>query len=400
MSIFESIRMALTSIKANKMRSFLTMLGIIIGISSVIMVVSLGQGGQKSITGQFEKVGTSNVNINIDEKKAQTTDYFTLKDIEQIKLVGENIKYVTPSNSARGDIFTDIDTKTAVVSGGSPDSAYINNVEIVYGRYYNEREYEGATNVALIDENTAMTLFGFKDATGQSATLDIGGVKTKITMIGIVKSSGFGGGRNGAPAFVNLPATFLKNVMGDKGKINALTIMATSQNELESAGNRALRILELRHGNTGEGKYILESATMIIDQINNVLGILTSFIGAIAAISLVVGGIGIMNIMLVSVTERTREIGIRKSIGATTGNIMVQFLMEAVIISLIGGFVGLSLGIIGAYVIGSFAGFEPSISAFLVFGTLIFSSVVGIFFGIYPAKKAATLNPIDALRYE
>ena len=400
MSIFESIRMALTSIKANKMRSFLTMLGIIIGISSVIMVVSLGQGGQKSITGQFEKVGTSNVNINIDEKKAQTTDYFTLKDIEQIKLVGENIKYVTPSNSARGDIFTDIDTKTAVVSGGSPDSAYINNIEIVYGRYYNEREYEGATNVALIDENSAMTLFGFKDATGQSATIDIGGVKTKITILGIVKSSGFGGGRNGAPAFVNIPATFLKNVMGDKGKINALTIMATSQNELESAGNRALRILELRHGNTGEGIYSLESATMIIDQINSVLGILTSFIGAIAAISLVVGGIGIMNIMLVSVTERTREIGIRKSIGATTGNIMVQFLMEAVIISLIGGAVGLSLGIIGAYVIGSFAGFEPSISAFLVFGTLIFSSVVGIFFGIYPAKKAATLNPIDALRYE
>ena len=400
MSIFESIRMALTSIKANKMRSFLTMLGIIIGISSVIMVVSLGQGGRKSITGQFEKVGTSNVNINVDEKKAQTTDYFTLKDIEQIKLVGENIKYVTPSNSARGDIFTDIDDKTAVVSGGSPDSAYINNVEIVYGRYYNEREYEGATNVALIDENTAMTLFGFKDATGQSATLDIGGVKTKITMIGIVKSSGFGGGKNGAPAFVNLPATFLKNVMGDKGKINTLTIMATSQNELESAGNRALRILELRHGNTGEEIYSLESATMIIDQINSVLGILTSFIGAIAAISLVVGGIGIMNIMLVSVTERTREIGIRKSIGATTGNIMVQFLMEAVIISLIGGAVGLSLGIIGAYVIGSFAGFEPSISAFLVFGTLIFSSVVGIFFGIYPAKKAATLNPIDALRYE
>lgn len=397
MNAIGSIRMALKSMKTNKMRSFLTMIGIIIGISSVIMIVSLGQGGQKKITDQFEKIGSSNVNISVDGKNAQATDNFILKDVEQIKQVGESIKYVTPSNSVRGEISSDRDANTAIISGGSPDRAYINNVEIVYGRYYNEREYEGGIPAALIDEDSAMALFGFKDAVGQSVTIESGGITAKVTLVGIIKSFNYSGERK---AFVELPITYLMNVMGERARITGITVLANTKEELEAAGNRAVSILELRHGNIGEGIYRLESSTQIIDQINKVLRILTAVIGAIALISLVVGGVGIMNIMLGSVTERTREIGIRKSIGATNGNIMVQFLMEAAVISLIGGAIGVLLGVAGANAIAHLAGFSPSFSFSLVALTLLFSSAIGLFFGVYPAGRAAAMNPLEALRFE
>jgi putative ABC transport system permease protein len=176
--------------------------------------------------------------------------------------------------------------------------------------------------------------------------------------------------------------------------------MSDSKDNTESAGNAALNMLINRHGNRDREVYKADNLLKQIDQINRVLGIFTAFIGAVAAISLLVGGIGVMNIMLVSVTERTREIGIRKAIGARTGNILSQFLTESVIISCFGGIIGLLLGVAGAYLIGSFAGITPSVSPGVVILAILFSSAVGIFFGIYPARKAARLDPIEALRYE
>ncbi len=403
MNIFESVKMSISSIKANKMRSFLTMLGIIIGISSVIMVISLGQGGKNSITGEFEKVGASNITIAVDTSTAQSTDYFTYKDVEQILQKSEKVKYASPSNSARGTAASETKVKIASISGGSPDKAYINNAEILYGRYYNENEYQSGVPVTVIDETSAFTLFGYTDAVDQTITINLDGVSKKVTVVGISKASAMS--RPGPPTeeksvTLEVPATFISNLLADKAKINSVTIMATSQNEAEGAGNKAISIMELRHGNMGQDIYKLQSMSGILDQINSVLSIFTAFIAAIAAISLVVGGIGIMNIMLVSVTERTREIGIRKSIGATTGNILLQFLVESVIISLIGGAVGLAFGILGSNLIGQLANITPVVSVPVALGTLLFSSVIGIFFGIYPARKAAALDPIEALRYE
>ena len=403
MNIFESVKTALSSIKANKMRAFLTMLGIIIGISSVITIVSLGQGGQSAITSEFEKLGSASVTVKVSGSEAQSTDYITLEDVKQIKQKIESIKYASPSYQLQGSVISENYSKNAFMRGGSPDLAYINNTEIIYGRYFNEKEYEQAAAVGIIDETDALTIFGYSDVVGESIKIGQGALMKKMTIVGVEKgiTSPFGGGRNsGKPIIVTAPVTFLSTLQSNEFKVSSMTVVATSQENGEAVGNGTIRMLESRHNNRGKEVYSADNALAMLEQINSVLGIFTAFISAVAAISLLVGGIGVMNIMLVSVTERTREIGIRKAVGATTKVIMMQFLIESVILSSIGGIIGMLLGIVGAEIIGSFAGITPVISLTAIVGSILFSSAVGVFFGIYPAKKAAELDPIDALRYE
>lgn len=403
MNILENLKMALESIRANKMRSFLTMLGIIIGISSVITIISLGQGGQNTITSEFQKLGSATINIKVNSSEAQTTDYITLEDVKHIKEKIESVKYVSPSISKQGTASSENKNKRAVITGGTVDLAYTDNVEILYGRFFNEREYEEGRAVAVIDEAAARELFGYSDVVGESLKLGSKTSPKKATIIGVSKgfTNPFGGaGGDNMPVFADVPITFLNNLYSGDVIMDSITIVATTQNNGETAANGARNLLEIRHNNRGMEIYKAENALKQLDQINKVLGIFTAFIGAVAAISLIVGGIGVMNIMLVSVTERTREIGIRKAIGATTSAILVQFLMESLIISLIGGLIGMIFGILGAELIGNVANITPSISLSVIIGAILFSSAVGIFFGIYPARKAAKLDPIDALRYE
>lgn len=401
MTLLENFKMALDSIRSNKMRSFLTMLGIIIGISSVITILALGAGGKNTITGEFEKIGASTLSIKIDPQKASNSDYFTLEDVKNLTERGSSIKYVSPGVNKQGNATSQSKSKRAVITGGSVDLKYIQNTEILYGRFFNEREYAEGKPVIVIDEIAAKDLFGYKDVVGKSINLGNRTSSKKVEIIGVSKSSDlmFGGNEN-MPVFVMTPITFLMQLYPNDFVIDNITISATSKEKIEQAGNEALNILESRHGNKGREVYKAENLMKQLDQINQVMDIFTAFIGAVAAISLLVGGIGVMNIMLVSVTERTREIGIRKAIGATTNAILLQFLTESVIISLMGGIIGMILGIVGASVIGSFAKITPSVSFKDVIMVIIFSSAVGIFFGIYPARKAAKLNPIDALRYE
>ena len=403
MNLFESIKMALNSIRANKMRAFLTMLGIIIGISSVITIISLGNGGRNTITGEFQKLGAASVNIRVDSAKAQATEYITLQDIKHIKEKVSTVEYVSPSVSAQGLLVANEKSKRAYMTGGTPDLVYVNNTEMVYGRFFNEREFEEGAPVVIIDENAAEDIFGYADVVGQTMQIGQGSISKKATIIGVEKgfNNPFGRMRgNSAPVAVKMPITFLGSIQSSEIRIGSITVMADTKENSEAAGNGALNILEARHNNRGQEVYSAESTLRILDQINSVLTIFTSFIGAVAAISLLVGGIGVMNIMLVSVTERTREIGIRKAIGATTTRILTQFLVESVIISLIGGIIGMISGIVGAEIIGSFVDITPVLSFGAIAGAILFSSAVGIFFGIYPARKAAKLDPIDALRYE
>lgn len=402
MSFIENFKIALDSIRSNKLRSLLTMLGIIIGISSVITIVSLGQGGQNTITGEFEKIGSTSVSIRVDGQKANKSDYITMEDINQIRNKITSVKYITPTLQKQGVVTSNKKSKRAYITGGNEELQYARNLEIIYGRFFNERECLEGKTVIVVDEVAARKLFGYEDVVGKTIKVGSKNSPKQASIIGVIKSEMdmFGGDDENIPAMVMAPVTLVQELYGSDNLIDSILISATSKELSETAGNSVLNILESRHNNKGRDIYKAEALMKQLEQINKVIGIFTAFIGAVAAISLMVGGIGVMNIMLVSVTERTREIGIRKAIGATTGTILLQFLTESVIISVVGGIIGMLLGVIGANIIGSFANIVPKVSWVVVASTILFSSAVGIFFGIYPAKKAAQMDPIDALRYE
>ena len=410
MNVLESFKIAISSILSNKMRSFLTMLGIIIGISSVITIVSLGNGGKNYIGDEFAKMGSNTVTVTVDPSKVeQISDYFTLDDVKQIKDRVDTVKYISPTVSEKGTARTDTKTSTANITGVNTDYSMISNVEIAYGRFLNDREVEEGKSVAVIDQTSATALFGTDDAVGKSFKLGPVASSKSVTIVGVSKASSmFGGNGDGRPSrtgdstptLVTVPVTFLQTLYPIDFNISTLSIASTSQENTVQTGNDALKIVQVKHENKTSNLYKATNSASMLASINQVLGIFTTFLSAVAAISLLVGGIGVMNIMLVSVTERTKEIGIRKAIGATTNAILFQFLTESVILSLIGGLIGMILGIVSAQIIGSFANITPSVSIIVVLEVILFSSADGIFFEIYPARKAARLNPIDALRYE
>ncbi|MDP4144282.1 MAG: ABC transporter permease [Bacillota bacterium] len=400
MNLIESFKIAIDSIRANRMRSFLTMLGIIIGISSVITIVSLGKGGQNSITDQFEKLGASNLSITVDGSKAEATDYLTMDDIKTIKEKVDTVKYITPISQMRGNASSESTKLNANITGGNADYFQVNSTDLADGRFYNENDVLEGKPVAIIDEQGAQSLFGTTDAVGKTIKIGSDTISKKVTIIGIIKSTMRGPVQKDRPVSVNVPISFLSNLYSGEFKISSAMASATSKEDIDNASSGIQIILESRHDNKGKNVYTIDNLFKQLDQINSVLSIVTDFVAAVAAISLLVGGIGVMNIMLVSVTERTREIGIRKAIGATTKNILTQFLTESAIISLIGGIIGMLLGIAASELIGFAANIVPSISPAVVIGVILFSSAVGLFFGIYPAKKAAQLDPIEALRYE
>jgi putative ABC transport system permease protein len=404
MNIFENIKMALDSIRSNKMRSFLTMLGIIIGISSVIAIVSLGQGGQNSITSEFEKIGAATVKITVNTSKAEWSDWITFDDVERIKEKINNVKYASMSLTMDGVLRTGKKSLDAYFIGGTEDMVKIEGLTLLDGRFFNRYEYQSGKAVAVIDENSAKRLFGTKDVVGRTLEAGPHDSMRKVTVVGLIKSpyEMFADmiPEDQFPVIAYIPATYLVNLYSEQKAVYQIYIMADSKDNAKTAGELTVRFLENRHGNRDREVYRAETVMQQMDQINQVMSIFTTFVAAVAAISLLVGGVGVMNIMLVSVTERTREIGIRKAIGAKTRNIMFQFLTESVIISCLGGTIGLILGLAGAYGLGQLAGITPAVSPQTVIVAILFSTMVGVFFGIYPARKAAKLDPIEALRYE
>ena len=402
MLLIENIKLALTAIRSNKMRSFLTMLGIIIGISSVISITSIGASAKGVVSDEFANFGMNNMYIYINwnriEGNIEYSDLIFNEDIEALQArFPDDILYIAPS------VYGDSDTKVKRVTGklrlwgAAADYNKFYNLNIIHGRMINRSDVEGGKDRIVIDKEAANHFFNKDNVVGEVLSITINDEVRDLTIVGVYEkeASIFDAMSTNDSYETYIPYPLLQSTDGS----SYIELYTNADRDQALIGNEIARYLS-RIKDKDPEFYTFESAEVQMDMINTILGTLSVAIGAIAAISLVVGGIGIMNIMLVSVTERTREIGIRKSLGARTNDILIQFLIEAMIISAIGGIIGTLFGIGVASIGMSFAGISVVVQPAVVVLAVSFSALVGMFFGLYPARKAAKLDPIEALRYE
>lgn len=404
MLIKEYFKMSLDSIRSNKMRALLTMLGIVIGIAAVITIVAAGDGVKAYMNKQMEAVGTNTVVISVDTDEASDNELITNEDLEALMDMGDYVRAVTPQLYGWGTVSFRKNTMSASVYAGTEGLATAGGLSMISGTFFSESDNLSGRNVCVIDDMVARKFFGTTDVAGLEITVEYKDNMKTMRIVGVCKSP-YGDFATEEmmdylPGTLYIPLNTGLSLLNEKAQYKSVYLISNDKAINDAMGDTAVRTLEARHNNSGRNVYYAQNMSAQLDMINDIMNLIQSFIAAVAAISLVVGGIGVMNIMLVSVTERTREIGIRKSLGAKTNAILFQFLTESAIITLIGGLIGLILGIIGAYIFCSFAGFPPVFTPISIFMTVLFSASVGIFFGLYPAKKAAQLSPIEALRHD
>ena len=417
MNISESLKIAIKCIKANWMRSLLTMLGIIIGITSVIMIVGAGTGVRDYIVGLIQDMGSNAVLVSVDETQASDNDYITLDDVANIKNKVNGVERCSPMlmGFGRAIVTKSATEATVLMVGVNSDVQFALTNTCNYGRFFTDEEYDANAPVAVMGIESAKTVFGYEDATNETITVSSSGKSMNIKVCGVANvdsmASTLGGGSGGMSSMLKsqsdrplialfMPCTTLTQITGSSTNLSSVFVIAKEGADYDAVGNATVNYLKAAHSNYSKGLYTAQNMATYIEIVDIVMQVLTIFIAGVGAISLIVGGIGVMNIMLVSVTERTREIGIRKSLGAKTGVITMQFLTESVILCLIGGLIGVILGVAGAFGACAIIDITPKISIWLILLALAFSSGTGLFFGIYPARKAAKLSPIDALRSE
>jgi len=396
----EYIKSAIKQIISNGYRTLMTMLGIIVGIAAVIAVVSLGNGMTEFVKSELNGIAGNYGSISVDTSK--TSERITQDDIEYVQATVSDIYGLSPNMGTWGKITGNRGTFEVSVNGGSESMEYMSSNGIIKGRYFTRQQVESGQRVCVMLRDDAKKIFGTEEAIGMEVDLTIWGKTATYKVVGLRDSMNrmYNFIMEGQDYFaqVEIPYTALgadfDYYMEDFNSV----ILFADQSVLNTKVNEVKEILTNRHGLRGTKAISGYSMADFSDELDKILGYATTFLLLVSVISLVVGGIGVMNIMLVSVTERTREIGIRKSIGAKTGAIMTQFLAEAAILTLIGGVIGIILGIILATIICSAIGFKVIVTPTSVLGAAFFSVVIGLFFGLYPARKAAKMKPIDALR--
>ena len=395
MNIFMAFKMAIDSVWSSKIRSLLTMLGIIIGVASVIVLVNIVTAATLSMRTQLESMGTNLIQVTINRGGWGQTRSISLKDIEQLTEENSDLfSAVSPVVSGMGTIKYGTENVNTSITGVSETYIDIRSLEIEEGRFISETDIDNRSNVVVIGEYIRKELFGTESPVGQTVKIN----NEKFTVIGLLKAASTNSSAGSSDDVMLLPYSRATRLIRN-ANINSFMVSAVSSDYMSEATDAIENFLYKKFKN--DNSYFVFNTAELIDTIDDALGVMSLLMAGIAGISLVVGGIGIMNIMLVTVTERTREIGIRKSIGAKRKSIITQFLIESAVISCIGGIIGIMVGVVGSYFVcrAMDMGAVPlSEQATVILGSFAFSALIGIFFGLYPANKAAKLNPIDALR--
>jgi putative ABC transport system permease protein len=397
----ETAKIALTALKSNKTRSFLTMLGIIIGVSSVILLLSIGTGLRNYITNQLADLGSNtlfimpgNVGFGTDSSggtpgAGMALPKFTERHLIKLKRQVKTIKYIMPYIESNASLSYKSNTEITQVSGVNYQYPEVGNQAVARGTFFSASQENNSKRVVVLGKKLADKLFDNEDPLGKKITIS----DQRYTVLGVLEEKGGFGG----VSYDNLAYAPWTTVMATNELENIQSFWVVSQNA-DTVAQTKEDIEKVLLEDLDEEDFSILDTKSLLNTISSILGVLTAALGGIAAISLLVGGIGIMNIMLVSVTERTREIGLRKAVGATPQAILFQFLIEAVIFSVSGGLIGITIGVLGSLIINRFI--QTSIELWAILLSFGVSSLVGIIFGVAPAAKASRLDPITALRYE
>ncbi len=405
MNLTQSLKTAYRGLVTNKLRSFLTLLGIMIGVAAVVAMISIGTGASSYVSAQIRGLG-SNLLIVTPGRAATgqggasqaqgTGQSLTMADANAIKQEVSGISRMSPELSGQAQVIYQDKNVSTSISGVTDTYETVHNFHVLYGDFMGTEEEQVGAAVAVLGQNVVVNLFGQANPIG--AIIKIKNVPFKV--IGIMESKGGSFGNQDDTILVPL-STAQRRLFG-ADYLRSIYVQVVSEAQVPQTNSEITSLLLSRHHVTDAAQrdFNVSSQADILNTVSQITGVLTILLGGIAAISLLVGGIGIMNIMLVSVTERTREIGLRKAVGAHGRDILFQFLMESVVLSLIGGVLGLALGALGGIAIARYGGWTPVISLNSALLALGFSAGIGIFFGVYPARRASRLNPIEALRYE